>query len=30
MLPKTNAEILCERGVAVRFRSETKDGGIGK
>jgi DNA replication factor GINS len=30
MLPKTNAEILCERGVAVRFRSETKDGGVGE
>jgi len=30
MLPKTNAEILCERGVAVRFRTETKDGGVGE
>jgi len=30
MLPKTNAEILCKRGVAVRFSGETKKMGVGK
>ncbi len=27
MLPKTNAEILCKRGVAERFKGEKEDGG---
>ena len=30
MLPKTNAEILCKRGVAVRFSGEAKKMRVGK
>ena len=30
MLPKTNAEILCKRGVAVRVSGEAKKMGVGK